>query len=52
MRAARILHFDEQPVLGKCLWLLLATFMFLACFYAGTILMSVVYPLDAAPVAF
>ena len=52
MRNLMIVHFDQQPVISKCLWLLLATFMFVVCFYAGTILMSVLFPLDAAPLAF
>jgi hypothetical protein len=52
MKNLTMLHFDQQPVISKCLWLLLATCMFVFCFYAGTIFMSVFYPLDAAPWAF
>ena len=40
--------FDEQSVASKCLWLVLATLTFIVCFYAGTVVMSIVYPLDEA----
>ncbi len=32
----------------KCLWLILATFTFLVFFYSGTLVMSIIYPLDEA----
>ncbi len=36
----------------KCLWLFLATVTFLVFFYSGTLVMSIVYPLDEAPLSF
>jgi hypothetical protein len=44
--------FDEQSVARKCMWLILATFRFLVCFYVGTAFMSMVYPFDEAPLGF
>jgi hypothetical protein len=44
--------FDEQSVSKKCVWLVLATFTFLICFYSGTIVMSILYPLDEALLMF
>jgi hypothetical protein len=45
-------HFDQQRFAKKCLWLFLAIFVFLACFYAGTATMSIIYPLDEAILGF
>ena len=45
-------HFDEQPTVRKCLWIMLATCTFLICFYSGTVMMSIVYPLDEAVLGF
>jgi hypothetical protein len=44
--------FDDQSVARKCVWLILATFTFLLCFYAGTAFMSMIYLLDEAPLGF
>jgi hypothetical protein len=44
--------FDQQSLALKCVWLVVATVAFLFCFYAGTAVMSIVFPLDAAPLAF
>ena len=45
-------HFDQKPFVTKCVWLLLVTLAFLVCFYVGTAVMSVMYPLDEAPFRF
>jgi hypothetical protein len=45
-------HFDQQRFTTKCLWLFLAMFTFLIFFYSGTLLMSIVYPLDEAMLGF
>jgi hypothetical protein len=37
---------DEMP------WLVLVTFVFLVCFYSGTLVMSIVYPLDKTVLGF
>jgi hypothetical protein len=42
-------HFDQKRLATKCVWLVAATFVFLACFYAGTAVMCIMYPLDEAP---
>jgi hypothetical protein len=34
------------------LWVILATLTFIVFFYSGTLIMSMVYPLDKAPIAF
>jgi hypothetical protein len=44
--------FDEQSVVKKCVWLILATFTFLICFYSGALVMSIVYSLDEAVLGF
>lgn len=44
--------FDEQAVPAKAAWLILAVFTFLVFFYSGTVLMSIMYPLDEALLAF
>jgi hypothetical protein len=51
-RAMTTGHFDQQRFAKKCLWLFLAIFVFLACFYAGTATMSIIYPLDEAILGF
>lgn len=44
--------FDEQSVTSKCVWLVLATLTFIMCFPAGTVVMSIAYPLDEAMLGF
>lgn len=44
--------FDEQSLESKSAWLILAVFTFLVFFYSGTVLMSIMYPLDDALLAF
>ena len=44
--------FDNQSLTRKSAWLILAVFTFLVCFYSGTVLMSILYPLDEAMLAF
>jgi hypothetical protein len=44
--------FDEISASRKLLWLTFAVVTFLFMFYAGTALMSVVYPLDEAVIGF
>ena len=44
--------FDEQPVARKWVWLILAVLMFVVFFYSGTVVMSILYPLDEAILRF
>jgi hypothetical protein len=44
--------FDNQSLARKSAWLILAVFTFLVLFYSGTVLMSIVYPLDEAMLTF
>jgi hypothetical protein len=44
--------FDEQSLTRKSAWLILTMFTFLFFFYSGTVLMSILYPLDEALLAF
>jgi hypothetical protein len=44
--------FDEQSITRKSAWLVLTVFTFLVFFYSGTVLMSIMYPLDEALLAF
>jgi hypothetical protein len=44
--------FDNQYLARKFAWVILALFTFLVFFYSGTVLMSIVYPLDEAPLWF
>jgi hypothetical protein len=44
--------FDEQSLARKCIWLILAMVMFVVFFYSGTVLMSIVFPLDEALLGF
>jgi hypothetical protein len=45
-------RFQEQSLIDKCLWFLLAAFTLLVFFYASTILMSIIYPVDSALLTF
>jgi hypothetical protein len=51
-RSSRKDSFDEQCAARKCVWLMLATLTFIICFYSGTALMSILYPLDEALLGF
>ena len=44
--------FDQQSLTRKSAWLFLTVFTFLFFFYSGTIVMSILYPLDEALLAF
>jgi len=44
--------FDEQSLVTKAAWLTLAMLTFLVFFYSGTFVMSIMYPLDDALLAF
>jgi hypothetical protein len=39
-------------IMKTCLWVLLGSFAFLVSFFSTTLVMSVIYPLDAALLAF
>jgi hypothetical protein len=43
---------DEQSIAIKAAWLILAAVTFVLVFYAGTVVMSIMYPLDEAMLGF
>jgi hypothetical protein len=45
-------HFDEKSTAKQFLWICIAALAFVLFFYAGTAVMSIIYPLEEAALGF